>query len=108
MGDTGSLALGGALAVSAVLMHIELILVMAGLIFVLEALSVMIQVSVYKLTKDPKTGKGKRVFAMAPLHHHFQEGGWSGKKEGGWKETKVVALFWSATLVFCVIAWFMM
>ncbi len=108
MGDTGSLALGGALAVAAAMMHIELILVIAGMTFVLEALSVIIQVGVFKMTKDPATGEGRRVFAMAPLHHHFEKGGWRGKKEEAWKETKVVAFFWAWTLIFCVIAWFMM
>lgn len=107
MGDTGSLALGGALAAASILMHIELILVIAGLVFVLETVSVMMQVSYFKLTRK-LTGEGKRIFAMTPIHHHFQEGGWSGKKEGGWKETKVVALFWSTCAVCCVIAGFLM
>ena len=89
MGDTGSLALGGALAVAAVMMHMELILPVAGGIFVLEVLSVMIQVAVYKKTK-------KRVFRMAPIHHHFEL--------GGWKETKVVAVFWSVTALLCLLA----
>ena len=118
MGDTGSLALGGALASAAVIMHIELILVIAGFVFVIEVLSVMIQVSVFKITKKIyHLDEGKRVFRKTPrshigsdlsLHHHFEEGGWSGKKPGGWKETKVDALFWGTTVVFCLIAWFVM
>lgn len=101
MGDTGSLALGGALAAAAVMMHTELILVIAGAVFVIEVLSVIIQVISFKST-------GRRVFRMTPIHHHFELGGWSGKKEGGWPETRVVALFWGSTAVFCIIAWFMM
>ena len=109
MGDTGSLSLGGALATAAILMHVELILVIAGFVFVMEALSVIIQVVVFKITKKIyHTEEGIRVFRMTPLHHHFELGGWSGKKEGGWKEVQVDALFWSATVVFCLIAWFMM
>lgn len=109
MGDTGSMALGGGLAIAAIMMHIELILVIAGLVFVCEALSVMIQVAVFKITKKIyHTEEGKRVFRMTPLHHHFELGGWSGKKDGGWREIQVVALFWGATLVFCMIAWLMM
>ncbi len=93
MGDTGSLALGGALAVAAVLMHIELILVIAGGIFVIEVLSVIIQVISFKT-------RGKRVFRMTPIHHHFEL--------GGWKETKVVAVFWTCTAVLCLVSWLMM
>ncbi|MDD7409251.1 MAG: phospho-N-acetylmuramoyl-pentapeptide-transferase [Anaerovoracaceae bacterium] len=93
MGDTGSLALGGALAAAAILMHIELILVIAGGIFVVEVLSVIIQVISFQTT-------GKRVFRMTPLHHHFEL--------GGWKETKVVAVFWTCTAVLCLISWLMM
>lgn len=89
MGDTGSLALGGALAVAAVMMNIEMILPIAGGIFVAEVLSVIIQVLSFKT-------RGKRVFKMAPLHHHFEL--------SGWKETKVVAVFWSITLILCVIS----
>ncbi|MCI8608900.1 MAG: phospho-N-acetylmuramoyl-pentapeptide-transferase [Firmicutes bacterium] len=88
MGDTGSMALGGALAAGAVMMKVEFLLAMAGLIYVLEALSVVIQVAWFKKT-------GKRVFKMAPLHHHFELCGMS--------ERKVVAMFWTATLVFCLI-----
>ncbi len=93
MGDTGSLALGGALAAAAIMMHIELILVIAGGVFVMEVLSVIIQVVSYKTTK-------KRIFRMAPIHHHFEL--------GGWNETKVVAVFYAADFVLCVIAWILM
>ena len=93
MGDTGSLALGGALAAAAVMMHIELILVIAGGLFVAEVLSVIIQVISYQTT-------GKRVFRMSPLHHHFEL--------GGWKETKVVTVFWIVTLVLCIFSMLIM
>jgi len=79
MGDTGSLALGGALGTVAVLIKREFWLVLVGGIFVAEALSVIVQVASYKLT-------GRRVFRMAPIHHHFQE--------GGWKESRVVLRFY--------------
>ena len=90
MGDTGSMALGGGLAACAVMMKLEIILAVAGLIYVMEALSVIIQVGYFK-----KTG-GKRIFRMAPLHHHFEL--------GGMHETKVVRLFCTLTLIFCLIA----
>lgn len=86
MGDTGSLALGGGLAAAAIIMNMELLLPVAGLLFVLEALSVIIQVVSFKTT-------GKRVFKMAPLHHHFEL--------CGLKETQVVALFWGFTVLCC-------
>ncbi len=92
MGDTGSLALGGAVPVAAVAMGMELFLPLMGLIYVAEALSVIIQVLYFK-----KTG-GKRFFRMAPLHHHFEL--------GGMKETRVALLFWSLTLLFCLIGYF--
>ena len=85
MGDTGSLALGGALAAVGILTHTEILLVIIGLIFVCEALSVIIQVTYFKATG------GKRIFRMSPLHHHFELGGWS--------ETKVVMVFWSVGLL---------
>ncbi len=88
MGDTGSLALGGALAAVAVLTKTELLLVIVGGVFVIEALSVIIQVISFKST-------GKRVFRMSPIHHHFELGGWS--------ETKVVAVFWLAGAVFAAL-----
>ncbi|MES2327943.1 MAG: phospho-N-acetylmuramoyl-pentapeptide-transferase, partial [Pseudomonadota bacterium] len=84
MGDTGSLALGGALGAVAVATHHEFALVIVGGIFVVEALSVVIQVAVYKRT-------GKRVFLMAPIHHHFEHLGWS--------EPTVVIRFWIISFV---------
>ena len=84
MGDTGSLAIGGLLAASAMILKQELLLVVIGGVFVMELLSVVIQVTSYKATK-------KRVFRMAPLHHHFEL--------GGMKETQVVLMFWSIGVV---------
>ncbi|MDR2089664.1 MAG: phospho-N-acetylmuramoyl-pentapeptide-transferase [Clostridiales Family XIII bacterium] len=91
MGDTGSLALGGGLAAVSVILHLELILPLVGFLYVLEALSVIVQVASYKL-------RGKRVFRMAPLHHHFELCGWS--------ERKVVLSFWGATALaaLCAVA----
>jgi phospho-N-acetylmuramoyl-pentapeptide-transferase len=91
MGDTGSLFLGGLVTGAAFMMNEPLIISIAGFIYVIEAFSVMIQVGVYKLTK-------KRVFKMAPIHHHFEKCGWS--------ERKIVAVFSFLTVIFCVIAWF--
>ncbi len=91
MGDTGSMALGGVLSAMAIVGHVEWLLPIAGLIYVIEALSVIIQVTYFK-----KTG-GKRVFRMAPIHHHFEL--------GGWHETKVVRVFCLFTFVCCVIAY---
>ncbi len=90
MGDTGSLALGGAVAALALLTHTEILLVLLGGVYVLEALSVIIQVAYFR-----RTG-GKRIFRMTPVHHHFEL--------GGWKETKVVAVFTVASFVFCLLA----
>ena len=90
MGDTGSMALGGALASAAIMMKLEFLLVIAGFVYVAEALSVIIQVTSFKLT-------GKRVFRMSPIHHHFEM--------GGMKETQVVLMFWGASLVLCLIAY---
>jgi len=89
MGDTGSLALGGALAAVAVMTKTELLLVIVGGVFVFEALSVIIQVISFKLT-------GKRVFRMSPIHHHFELSGWS--------EIKVVTVFWLTGVIFSAIA----
>ena len=89
MGDTGSLALGGALAAVAVMTKTELLLVIVGGVFVFEALSVIIQVISFKLT-------GKRVFRMSPIHHHFELAGWS--------EIKVVTIFWLTGIIFSAIA----
>ncbi len=87
MGDVGSLALGGAIGIVAVVAKQELLLVIVGGLFVLEALSVMVQVASFKL-------RGRRVFRMAPLHHHFELGGWS--------ETQVVVRFWILAIVFAL------
>lgn len=89
MGDTGSLALGGALAAAAILTKTELLLIVIGGVFVVEALSVIIQVISFQTT-------GRRVFRMSPLHHHFELGGWA--------ETKVVRVFWLAGAVSSVVA----
>ncbi|HEY3426219.1 MAG TPA: phospho-N-acetylmuramoyl-pentapeptide-transferase [Negativicutes bacterium] len=89
MGDTGSLALGGALAAVAVMTKTELLLIIVGGVFVIEALSVIIQVVSFKST-------GKRVFLMSPIHHHFEL--------SGWPETKVVTVFWLAGATFSVLA----
>jgi len=89
MGDVGSLALGGAIGTVAVIIRQELLLPFIGGIFILEALSVMLQVGSYKLRK-------KRIFKMAPLHHHFEQLGWS--------ESKVIARFWIGALVFALFA----
>jgi phospho-N-acetylmuramoyl-pentapeptide-transferase len=89
MGDVGSLALGGAIGTIAVIIKQELLLPFIGGIFVLEALSVILQVGSYKLRK-------KRIFKMAPLHHHFELMGWS--------ESKVIARFWIGALVFALFA----
>ena len=95
MGDTGSLALGGSLGVIAVLIHQPFVLVIAGGVFVLEAMSVMIQTGWFKYTRR-KYGEGRRVFRMAPLHHHFE------KK--GWHESQVVARFYILGILFAVLA----
>ena len=89
MGDTGSLALGGLIGVMAFMIHQPLTLVIVGGVFVVELLSVVLQVSWFKYTKR-RTGEGRRIFLMAPIHHHFQ------KK--GWPETKVVLRFWVLSL----------
>jgi phospho-N-acetylmuramoyl-pentapeptide-transferase len=89
MGDVGSLALGGAIGTVAIIIKQELLLPFIGGIFVLEALSVIIQVASYKLRK-------KRVFKMAPLHHHFELVGWS--------ESKIIARFWIISLIFALFA----
>ncbi len=94
MGDVGALALGGALGTIAVIVRQEVVLAIMGGIFVVEALSVMLQVSWFKYTKK-KYGAGRRLFHMAPLHHHFE------KK--GWKETQVVVRFWIITMLLCLI-----
>ena len=94
MGDTGSLALGGLIGLIAFMVQQPLTLVIVGGVFVIEALSVMIQVGFFKYTKR-RTGEGKRFFRMAPIHHHFQK--------TGWPETKVVLRFWVISLM-CALA----
>jgi phospho-N-acetylmuramoyl-pentapeptide-transferase len=95
MGDTGSLALGGALGLIAILIHQPLVLVIAGGVFVLEAVSVIVQRGWFRYTKR-HTGTGRRVFLMAPIHHHFE------KK--GWYESQVVMRFYILCLLFAVLA----
>ena len=94
MGDVGALALGGALGTIAVIVRQEIVLAIMGGIFVAEAVSVMLQVTYFKYTKK-KFGEGRRLFKMAPLHHHFE------KK--GWKETQVVIRFWIITMLLCLV-----
>ena len=89
MGDTGSLALGGLIGVMAFMIHQPVTLILVGGVFVLEAVSVILQVGWFKLTKR-RFGVGQRLFLMAPIHHHFQ------KK--GWPESKVVLRFWVLSL----------
>jgi phospho-N-acetylmuramoyl-pentapeptide-transferase len=89
MGDVGSLALGGAIGTVAVIIKQELLLPFIGGVFVIEAVSVILQVGSYKLRK-------KRIFKMAPLHHHFELMGWS--------ESKIIVRFWIASLVFALFA----
>ena len=94
MGDVGALALGGALGTIAVIVRQEIVLSIMGGIFVVEALSVMLQVSYFKYTKK-KYGEGRRILKMAPLHHHFEK--------SGWKETQVVVRFWIITMLLCLV-----
>lgn len=89
MGDTGSLALGGAIAGIAIILKLPIVVIIVGGIYVLETVSVVIQVTCFKLT-------GKRVFKMAPIHHHFEQ--------LGWHETKVVAVFSIVTVILCLIS----
>ncbi|MFJ7567151.1 phospho-N-acetylmuramoyl-pentapeptide-transferase [Herminiimonas sp. NPDC097707] len=90
MGDVGALALGGALGTIAVIVRQEIVLFIMGGVFVVETLSVMIQVAYFKYTKM-RTGTGRRILLMAPLHHHFEQ--------KGWKETQVVVRFWIITMM---------
>lgn len=90
MGDTGSLALGGFVAGVAYAMQMPLFIILVGLIYLVEVVSVMLQVSYFKATH------GKRIFKMAPIHHHFELCGWS--------ETRVVAVFSVVTAIMCLIA----
>ncbi|EKD44884.1 MAG: Phospho-N-acetylmuramoyl-pentapeptide-transferase, partial [uncultured bacterium] len=84
MGDVGSLSIGSALGVMAVMVRQELVLLLMGGIFVIETMSVILQVASFKL-------RGKRIFKMAPLHHHFEL--------SGWKEPKIIVRFWIVTVV---------
>ena len=95
MGDVGSLAIGGAVGTIAVLTKQEFMLIMVGGVFVIEALSVMLQVGVFKFTKRT-TGVGKRVFKMTPLHHHFEM--------AGWKESKIVFRFLILAILFALLS----
>jgi phospho-N-acetylmuramoyl-pentapeptide-transferase len=89
MGDVGSLALGGALATLAVCTKHELLLVVVGGIFVLESVSVILQVASFKT-------RGKRIFEMAPIHHHYEKKGWS--------EPKIIVRFWIISVVLALVA----
>ena len=89
MGDVGSLGLGGALAVVTVLIKQEVLLLFIGGVFIIEAISVVLQVGSFKL-------RGKRIFKMAPIHHHFEQVGWT--------ESKIIARFWIAVLVLALFA----
>lgn len=95
MGDTGSLALGGVLGIVAVLIHQPLVLFIAGGVFVMEAVSVMLQVGFFKYSRR-RTGEGRRVLLRAPLHHHFEELGWA--------ESQVVTRFYILGIFFAVVA----
>jgi phospho-N-acetylmuramoyl-pentapeptide-transferase len=94
MGDVGALALGGALGTIAVIVRQEIVLAIMGGIFVVEALSVMVQVMYFKYTRK-RYGEGRRMLRMAPLHHHFEKSGWT--------ETQVVVRFWIITMLLCLI-----
>jgi phospho-N-acetylmuramoyl-pentapeptide-transferase len=94
MGDVGALALGASLGTIAVIVRQEIVLAIMGGIFVVEALSVMAQVSYFKYTKK-RFGEGRRLLKMAPLHHHFEK--------QGWKETQVVVRFWIITMLLCLV-----
>jgi len=95
MGDTGSLALGGALGTLAVLIKKEFFLLIIGGMFVIEALSVIIQTGYFKYSKK-RFGEGRRVFRMAPIHHHFEQ--------LGWPESKVVVRFWILQILLVLIS----
>ena len=95
MGDTGSLSTGAALGTLAVLLKKELLLIIIGGVFVFEALSVIIQVTYFRFTRDKK-GQGERIFKMAPIHHHFEL--------SGWPESKVVIRFWIIGLLLALLS----
>ena len=92
MGDTGSLFLGGMVCAMAFALDMPLVLVLVGLVYIVETMSVILQVGYFKLTH------GKRLFKMSPIHHHFEM--------CGWKEVKIVLVFTAVTVVMCIIAWF--
>ena len=92
MGDTGSLFLGGAVCAMAFALDMPLVLVLVGIVYIAETLSVILQVGYFKLTH------GKRLFKMSPIHHHFEM--------SGWKEVKIVLVFAAVSALFCVLAWF--
>ena len=92
MGDTGSLFLGGAVCGLAFALNMPLILILVGIVYIIETLSVILQVGYFKLTH------GKRLFKMSPIHHHFEM--------CGWKEVKIVLIFAAVSAVACIIAWF--
>lgn len=96
MGDTGSLFLGAAVALTAIDLKMPIFLILVGFVYFMETLSVIIQTSYFKYTKK-KYGEGRRVFKMTPLHHHFEM--------SGWKETKIVAVFTLVTVIWCCIAY---
>ena len=91
MGDLGSLAIGGFVTSIAYVMNMPIFIVIVGFIYAGEAISVIMQVTYFKLTH------GKRIFRMAPIHHHFEKGGWS--------ETRVVNVFTTVTVIMCLIAY---
>lgn len=91
MGDTGSLAIGGFVTATAYVMQMPIFIVIVGFIYAFEVISVIMQVSYFKITH------GKRIFRMAPIHHHFEKGGWS--------ETKVVNVFTTVTILLCLVAY---
>ncbi len=91
MGDTGSLFLGGVVCALAFALDMPLILILVGLVYIIETLSVILQVGYFKLTK------GKRIFKMAPIHHHFEM--------CGWKEEKIVFVFTAVSAIMCIVAW---
>ena len=94
MGDTGSLAIGGMLGVVAICTKQEMLLVVVGGVFVIEAVSVLIQRVWFKITKR-RYGEGRRVFLMSPIHHHFEL--------KGWKENTVIVRFWVLSIMFALL-----
>ena len=92
MGDTGSLFLGGVVCALAFALDMPLILLLVGLVYIVETLSVILQVAYFKLTH------GKRLFKMSPIHHHYEM--------SGWKEEKIVFVFAGVTVLMCIVAWF--